>query len=187
MYSHEEIERLPDLEPERNLTSQTNENMSSHSKTSVFLLIVVFSSPGNFERRSVIRNTWAKIKRADPDIANILVNGSYTTENLVKTMFLLGQTNAKTQSTIESESEYYRDIVVGSFIDSYGNLTLKAKLGLEWAQQFSKFKYYLKTDDDVFLYSKGLVKFLSRLPGEMVYTGRCYFNLPVDRIPNHKW
>ena len=188
---------LPTSELHSNNTFQRNRTMSEvhslsswtvpHCETSVFVLIVVLSAPMNFDRRFIIRNTWAEIGDIDRDITKILINGSYTTERLVKTMFLVGQTDDKTQSVIESEAQQYNDMVIGSFTDTYGNLTLKAKLGLEWAQQFCKFKYYLKTDDDVFVYSKGVVKWLWQLPRERVYTGRCDFNKPVIRKAGHKW
>ena len=164
--------------------------MIPRCKMPVFVVIVVFSSPKNIEERSVIRSTWAeiKVKDADSDITNIVLKGSYgNPERLVKTVFLLGKTDKENQNSIEIESEYYNDIVFGSFKDSYGNLTLKAKLGLEWAYKFCKFKYYLKTDDDVFVYSKGLVKWLWQLPNEGIYTGRCDFNKTVIRISGHKW
>jgi hypothetical protein len=163
-------------------------NIVPRCKSSVLVLIVVVSAPTNFEQRSIIRSTWAEIKDTDPDITNIVINGSYTThDHLVKTVFLLGQTNEKTQSMIAIESKYYNDLVIGSFVDSYGNLTLKTILGLEWAQQHCKFKYFLKTDDDIFVYSKGLVKWLCQLPRERVYTGRCDFNKTVIRTVGHKW
>ena len=157
-------------------------------KTPVFVVIVVFSSPKNIEKRSVIRSTWAEIKDTDSIITNIANEGSYSNpKRLVKTVFLLGKPDKKTQSSTEIESEYHSDLVFGSFKDSYGNLTLKAKLGLEWAHKFCNFKYYLKTDDDVFVYSKGLVKWLWQLPREGVYTGRCDFNKAVIRTSGHKW
>lgn len=155
-------------------------------KTSVFVLIVVFSSPINFEQRSVIRSTWAQIRQTDAKITNNK-RRTYPAKDLVKTIFLLGQTTEYTQSLIKTESELYKDIVLGSFTDSYGNLTLKSKSGLEWANRFCKFEYYLKTDDDVFVYSKGLVKLLWSLPREKLYTGRCDFNKPVIREAGHKW
>ena len=163
--------------------------MIPRCKTPVFVVIVVFSSPKNIEKRSVIRSTWAeiKVKDADSDITNIVLKGSYgNSKRLVKTVFLLGKTDKETQNSTEIESEYYNDIVFGSFKDSYGNLTLKTKLGLKWAYKFCKFKYYLKTDDDVFVYSKGLVKWLWQLPREGIYTGRCDFNKTVIRVGN-KW
>ena len=194
--SHEE--RLAVIWPNSNRNSPTkwttrqshrlNSSTVPHGcNTSVFVLIVVISSPKNFEQRSIIRSTWAKIKDMDPEITNIIIKGTYTAESLVKTVFLLGQTNKETQRSIEMESEYYNDLVIGLFTDSYGNLTLKTKLGLEWAHQFCKFEYYLKTDDDVFVYSKGLVKWLWQLPRERVYTGRCDFNKTVIRVARHKW
>ena len=162
--------------------------MIPRCKTPVFVVIVVFSSPKNIEKRSVIRSTWGEIKNTDSNITNIVLKGSYgNPKRLIKTVFLLGKTDKETQNSIEIESEYYNDIVIGSFKDSYGNLTLKAKLGLEWAYKFCNFKYYLKTDDDVFVYSKGLVKWLWQLPREGIYTGRCDFNKTVIRVPGHKW
>jgi hypothetical protein len=43
------------------------------------------------------------------------LNGSYiaTAESLVKTVFLLGQTNENIQRNIETESEFYNDLVIG--------------------------------------------------------------------------
>ena len=175
----------------RQITHNPNEtglvSMFPRCERSVFVLIVVFSSPTNFERRSIIRSTWAEIKETDSNITSIISRKSYTKASLVKTVFLLGQTNEKTQSIIEYEAQHYNDLVIGSFTDTYGNLTLKTKFGLEWAQQFCKFKYYLKTDDDVFVYSKGVVKWLWQLPRERVYTGRCDFNKKVIRTAGHKW
>mgnify|MGYP002803411662 CR=1 FL=1 len=175
----------------RQITHNLNEtslvSMFPRCERSVFVLIVVFSSPTNFERRSIIRSTWAKIKETDSaNITSIITRKSYTKASLVKTVFLLGQANGKTQSIIESEAQYYNDLVIGSFTDTYGNLTLKTKLGLEWAQQCCKFKYYLKTDDDVFVYSKGVVQWLWQLPRERVYTGRCDFDKKVIRAAGHK-
>ncbi len=191
---------LEDLELNSTHASQTNSTKSQANhlnahmapvfprcKTPVFVLIVVFSAPKNFEQRSIIRSTWAETKHMDLYINNNIIEESYTGKSVVKTVFLLGQTNERTQSIIKIESEYYNDIVIGSFTDSYGNLTLKAKLGLEWAQQSCKFQYYLKTDDDVFVYSKGVVKWLSQLPRERVYTGRCDFNTKAIRTAGHKW
>ena len=187
---------LNDISPKDSKTTQiTAEKLNKASmvymftrcEKRVFVLIVVFSSPTNFERRSTIRSTWAKIKHTDLNKANSSTHESSTQASLVKTVFLLGQTNEKTQSIVESEAQYYKDIVIGSFTDTYGNLTLKTKLGLEWAQQFCKFKYYLKTDDDVFVYSKGVVQWLWQLPSERVYTGRCDFNKKVIRTAGHKW
>ena len=67
-------------------------------KRPVFILIVVFSAPTNFEHRSIIRSTWAEIIDKDPAamrpmsyMTNITEGSySYTGQSLVKTIFLLG-------------------------------------------------------------------------------------------------
>lgn len=156
---------------------------SSNCYDPVFLVIVVSSAPNNFERRSAIRNTWA---RAILDVEHNGTRGDYT--ELVTTVFLLGQAKDELlRKLVATEAKYYGDVVTGSFLDSYRNLTLKTKLGFEWVNRRCKFEYFLKTDDDIFVNINGLVKWLRSLPRENLYTGRCAFNKSVIRIPNHKW
>lgn len=184
-------ENYPNTNTESATVRQTTKASSDFSfprcESPVFTVITVISAPKNFDRRSVIRNTWARVRYVDSQATHIMRSGSYTPETLIKTVFLLGKTDEMTQSYLETESALYKDIVLGSFTDSYANLTMKAQLGLEWAHKFCKFDYYLKTDDDVFVYSNGLVKLLWNLPREKVYTGRCDFNKTVIRQVGHKW
>ena len=52
-------------------------------------------------------------------------------------VFMMGiPTDVEDQHTIEEEHKLYGDIVQGSFIENYKNLTLKAIMGLKWVSQF---------------------------------------------------
>ena len=42
------------------------------------------------------------------------------------------------QLMLEEEHKLYRDIVQGSFIENYKNLTLKSIMGLKWVSQYCK-------------------------------------------------
>ncbi|XP_076462215.1 beta-1,3-galactosyltransferase 9-like [Babylonia areolata] len=51
-----------------------------------------------------------------------------------------------------SEAAAFNDIVVGDFLDSYGNLSLKMAMVLQWADlHCARAKYLLKVDEDTFV------------------------------------
>ena len=157
--------------------------------TPVFLVIVVLSAPSNLERRSAIRSSWASmLPNRYADIQN-LGEQLYSGTNLVKTVFLVGRAKkAALRSSVETESNYYGDMVIGSsIVDSYDNLTLKTKLGLAWAYVKCKFEYLMKTDDDSFVNTKGLVKWLWNSPKKGLYTGNCQLKPKVIQLKDHKW
>ncbi|XP_044766999.1 beta-1,3-galactosyltransferase 5-like [Coccinella septempunctata] len=100
-----------------------------------FLLILVHSAVGNFEKRRAIRETWGR--------------GS----NEAKVVFLLGSSvDSEMIERIRQESNSFSDLVIGSFLDTYRNLTYKHVMGLKYAlYHCSSAVYVLKTDDDVFV------------------------------------
>lgn len=96
------------------------------------VLILISSAPSNFEKRKIIRNTWGNLK-------------SYSD---VALYFLLGLSNF----SLTYEIDKYNDIVMGSFIDTYNNLTYKHVMGLIWSlHNCHHAKVIAKVDDDVFL------------------------------------
>ena len=118
------------------------------SESQIFVLIFVHSSLDHFTKRNIIRNTWASLKE---------YHGKH-----IATVFLLGQSkNASFQGLINAETEKYRDIIQGNFIDSYRNMTHKHLMGLKWVAQFcSQSKFVLKVDDDTFVNTVRLIHFL---------------------------
>ncbi|XP_045210740.2 UDP-GalNAc:beta-1,3-N-acetylgalactosaminyltransferase 1-like [Mercenaria mercenaria] len=114
-----------------------NKNHCS-SVSNLTILVIVLSAPNNFQRRITIRKTWA--------------NGSlYSSYGTMKVIFLLGIIDdSKVQGNIEKEFKLYGDIVQGSFIDSYHNLSHKSVMGYKWAtKRCRNAKYVIKTDDDI--------------------------------------
>ena len=129
----------------------------------IFLLIMVFTSPSYFDRRSVIRKTWA----TDPSM-----------KTRWKTVFLLGQApdDSVQNEYLEAEGMLHRDLIRGAQKDEYNNLTLKTQMGLEWASKYCDFQYLLKADDDVFVNPYLLVDYLRKpdTPTTKLYTGTCW-------------
>lgn len=136
-------EKLIDI---MNFTYKTNPQPCKDYPAGLLLLIIVASNPSNYENRMVIRNTWGK------------------SIDSTKMVFLLGETeNSTNNHFIKHESKVYGDIVQGSFMDAYRNMTYKHVMGLKWvAHHCPMAKYVLKTDDDVVLNSREMRRFLAK-------------------------
>ncbi|NWT08396.1 B3GL1 acetylgalactosaminyltransferase, partial [Vireo altiloquus] len=133
------------------------------ANTSPFLVILVASRPRNVKARQAIRITWGS-------------RGSWWGQRVL-TLFLLGQDvrgeDEVTALSVEDESILYGDIIHQDFMDTYDNLTLKTIMAFQWFSEFcSHARFFMKTDDDVFINTPNLVKFLLQLnSSENVFTG----------------
>merc|ERR1712029_557652 len=126
---------------------QVNQTISWRGKDypKTYLVIIVHSSAHNgFERRQIIRQTWAKDEKYLP----------------TQIMFLLGK-NAEFQHLIEEEIEAYNDILQADFQDTYANLTLKSMFMLKYGELLPEnvVKYVMKVDDDSYINLKRLVSY----------------------------
>lgn len=146
----------------------------------VLAVIMVNSSPGKINERTMIRETWGSVR--------------YYLGATIVPLFMLAKLadNDKLQKDIEKESETYLDIVQGNFIDSYRNLTYKTVMGLHWVQNFCNHtKFAIKVDDDTMIDIYHLVKFLfQKSPdGNMNNFLYCsvYKNQGPVRRSNDKW
>ena len=128
------------------------------------LLMIVSSAPGNFQRRNLIRKTWAFERAFRP---------RWTT------VFLVGQTRDEAVSVILlKEDEAHKDLVRASYYDHYWNQTRKIQMGFEWAVTYCNFSFLLKLDDDVFVHIPRVLSFLSapNTPKKKLYAGNHYTN-----------
>ncbi|KAH9503631.1 hypothetical protein Btru_067021 [Bulinus truncatus] len=102
-------------------------------------IIAVHSAPGNDQKRQMLHWLYA-----DP---------SQTRPYRIKVFFFIGLVNdSLTQSKLLQEGQKFGDIVQGSFIDSYRNLTFKAVFVYSWLSEHCKgLKLLLRLDDDVFV------------------------------------
>ena len=124
----------------------------SHKKCSdnehLRLVFVIKSALENFERRSVIRNTWGNERRF------IDVN--------IRTVFLLGiRNNDELQQKITAEYSKHGDIVQATFQDTYFNNTIKTMMGFKWAVTVCpKARFYMFVDDDFYVSTKNVLAFI---------------------------
>jgi beta-1,3-galactosyltransferase 1 len=160
-----------------NGSSETNNALQC--KKDILLLILITSAPKNYHKRRVIRETWA-MKR-----------GEYV--DYWQHIFLIGRTdNATLDKEILLEGEKYGDILLGTYIDSYRNLTLKVLSGFMWAEPNCKPSFVLKTDDDCYVNTLLLPKFLKlyHKSDRSLYVGNVFidpFQRRVVRQADSPW
>ncbi|XP_029442651.1 beta-1,3-galactosyltransferase 5-like [Rhinatrema bivittatum] len=119
-----------------------------HCHKRLVLLVLVTSSPGHFGPRQVIRGTWAAEETWTPFPW--------------QSVFLLGQTSDDSVAQeIQKEQQRFGDVLVGNYLDTYRNLTLKVMHGLKWATERCRPEYILKTHDDCFVNGDRLPAFLA--------------------------
>lgn len=113
-------------------------------------LIVVQTATRNFHKRSIIRQTWG--------------NKHSFKNNTFEIVFIVGKSrNYTIQKLLEEEQHAFNDLVQGTFLDSYRNLTHKSVLGLRWAtENCPGVKFLIRVDDDVFVNTFRLIELLNK-------------------------
>lgn len=151
----------------------------------ILLLMFVKSSPENAQRRLVIRETWGDEGYVR---ANLHVN--------VKVLFVLGVhpdegERSGVQKVLEAESESYGDLIQRDFLDTFHNLTTKLILQFDWASEFCrKARFIMSTDDDVFVHTPNLVRYLRTVeqkPVSNFWVGHVHRGSPPVRRKSSKY
>lgn len=140
----------PDIEPinSYNFKFHNNPTRKCADVEDLRLIYIIKSAPDNFHLRAAIRITWGYEKRfSDVEI---------------RTVFLVGATNSLLlQKSIDEEYRQYSDIVQANFTDSYYNNTYKTMMGFQWAiKHCANSKYYMFVDDDYYVSTKNVLRFL---------------------------
>ena len=158
----------------------TNNNYcgKDNGKDLLFIAFVTVS-PKSFEKRNLIRSTWANDKNL---------------KSKAKVIFLLGRSNESIVNLkIKNESLKYGDIVQNDFMDTYYNLTIKTIMGFKWVSSFCQnAKYTLKIDDDVVVNIPFLIDYLEELVKKNKHQkntliGKCYKKAKVFRNKSSKF
>ena len=102
-------------------------------------VVCVFSTPGNFEAREELRQTWAA-----PDL---LVG------HPSRLVFIMGRPSEdRLLLQLQNESRIHGDIVMEDFVAAYENLTYSSIAALRWVTYHCpNVSYVIKADDDVYV------------------------------------
>uniref|UniRef100_A0AAG5DEP6 Hexosyltransferase n=1 Tax=Anopheles atroparvus TaxID=41427 RepID=A0AAG5DEP6_ANOAO len=136
------------------------------------VLVLIHSAPANLAKRNTIRATWGRPDRR------------------ARLIFLMGAVNSTAaQREIEQESRAHDDIVQGSFVDAYRNMTYKHVMALKWfTYHCPGARYVLKTDDDVFVNTPVLYDVLDQVaPQQNLLLCQLVTKLAVKRTHRSKW
>lgn len=109
------------------------------SSLEVDLVFIISSACDNFNRREIIRSTFA--------------NQTFFKNYTIKLAFFVGlTTSGTTQQMLTAEHRNYGDVIQGHFLDTYHNLTLKVSTELQWLAAYCKHTNVVaKLDDDTFV------------------------------------
>ncbi|KAI8783277.1 lactosylceramide 1,3-N-acetyl-beta-D-glucosaminyltransferase B [Biomphalaria glabrata] len=116
----------------------TDSKSSCQNTSSYDAIMAVHTAPNNTEKRSTFRWLYSDYQKTAP--------------YKIKVLFFMGLvSNSTLQSEIIKENQQYGDLVQGSFVDSYRNLTFKAIFVYKWLDDHCRgLKLLLRLDDDVF-------------------------------------
>ncbi|XP_063147083.1 N-acetyllactosaminide beta-1,3-N-acetylglucosaminyltransferase 3 [Candoia aspera] len=145
----------------------------------VFLLLAIKSSPGNYERREIIRKTWGQERTfAGIHIRRIFLTGVAASAREAR----------KLDQLLRLENEEHGDILQWRFVDSFFNLTLKQVLFLSWMETHCPgVRFIFNGDDDVFANTDNIAQYLLGIPGagdQHLFVGHLITNVGPIR---EKW
>ncbi|KAK9519467.1 hypothetical protein VZT92_022195 [Zoarces viviparus] len=149
----------------------------------VFLLLVIKSSPVNYDRREVLRKTWAKER---------LHNGVWIRRIFISGTMDTGFEKERLNKLLELEQREYNDILQWDFDERFYNLTMKQILFLEWMERnCPNARFLLNGDDDVFANTNNMVVYLQSLKdndgGKHLFTGHLIYNVGPIRMSGSKY
>ncbi|XP_056260093.1 beta-1,3-galactosyltransferase 9 [Seriola aureovittata] len=151
-------------------------NPDACSNSDLFLLTLVFSSPGNITQRDAVRRSWAN---------QTLVEGFP-----VRVLFFLGSTKTSAaQDALVIEFDRFGDMVQGHAVadSSLRGQTERTVLALRWVITFCPLaRFVLLTKDSVFVNLPAIGDYLLGLHRhpEDLYLGRVIQRDSPDRDPN---
>ncbi len=133
--------------------SKVNEYLHNFTITSpwicsnyTYMIILVNSDVSHTRQRNAIRQTWG-------DAARLSSWPHKTITKNISIGFVLGlYKNTTANLQVMQEQKQYQDLIQGTFLESYFNMTLKSLLAHKWIFTHCPLaKYFLKSDDDMYI------------------------------------
>ncbi|XP_054159949.1 lactosylceramide 1,3-N-acetyl-beta-D-glucosaminyltransferase-like [Oppia nitens] len=139
----------------------------------LLLVVMVFTRVNAFSRRKTIRETWAQDMRSD---------------NRTRVYFAIAHDEKQEiQEKVILEDNEFNDIIQFGYNEDYFKCTIKSIGLLRWTAINCPFvKYMMKLDDDSFIISDNLMKYVETSYGNSII-GHLWTNVMVKRNPLSKW
>ncbi|KAJ6718467.1 BETA-13-GALACTOSYLTRANSFERASE GALT1 [Salix purpurea] len=138
------------------------------------MLIGIFSTGNNFERRMALRRSWMQYEAArSGDVA---------------VRFFIGlHKNSQVNLELWKEALVYGDIQLMPFVDYYSLISLKTIAICIMGTKILPAKYIMKTDDDAFVRIDQVLTSLKEKPTNGLLYGRISFDSSPHRDRDSKW
>lgn len=138
------------------------------------IIVLVTSHTANVYNRNVIRRSYPK------DLFDKF------NAHLVFLLAVAPSNNKTFNYTFDRELKEYDDIVQGTFIESYRNLTHKHLMGFKWVLEFCRSaEYVVKMDDDIVVNYYKLFQLMKTYRFELM--GHVLDHMKPIRDPQNKW
>ncbi|KAF8401247.1 hypothetical protein HHK36_012179 [Tetracentron sinense] len=144
------------------------------SKKRVIMLVGVFSTGNNFERRMALRRSWMQY-------------GAVRSGDVAVRFFIGLHKNAQVNFELWREAQTYGDIQLMPFVDYYSLITLKTIAICILGIKILPAKYIMKTDDDAFVRIDEVLSSLKGKSSNGLLYGLISFESAPHRNKDSKW
>ncbi|WCJ23234.1 Galactosyltransferase family protein [Euphorbia peplus] len=143
-------------------------------KKRIAMLVGVFSTGNNFERRMALRRTWMHYEAVrSGDVA---------------VRFFVGlHKNSQVNFELWKEAQAYGDIQLMPFVDYYSLISLKTVAICIMGTKFLPAKYIMKTDDDAFVRIDEVLSSLKGKTSDSLLYGFISYDSSPNREKDSKW
>ncbi|KAL5216956.1 hypothetical protein ABZP36_017640 [Zizania latifolia] len=157
----------PSFAPQRYLEMSEQWKASPLPTEPVELFIGVLSAANHFAERMAVRKSWMIATR--------------TTSNVVARFFVALNGKKEVNDELKKEAEFFGDIVVVPFMDSYDLVVLKTIAIAEYGVRVIPAKYIMKCDDDTFVRIDSVLDQVNKVQsGGSMYVGNInYYHRPL--------
>ncbi|EOY06836.1 Beta-1,3-galactosyltransferase 16 isoform 1 [Theobroma cacao] len=144
------------------------------SRKRLLMLVGVFSTGNNFERRMALRRSWMQFQAVrSGDVA---------------VRFFIGlNKNRQVNFELWKEAQAYGDIQFMPFVDYYSLISLKTIAICILGTKILPAKYIMKTDDDAFVRIDEVLSSLKEKASDGLLYGRIAFDSSPHRDKDSKW
>ncbi|KAK1266795.1 putative beta-1,3-galactosyltransferase 19 [Acorus gramineus] len=139
----------------------------------VDLFIGILSAGNHFAERMAVRKSWMRSK-------------AIQSSRVVARFFVALHGRKDVNVELKKEAEFFGDIVIVPFMDSYDLVVLKTVAICEYGINEVSARYIMKCDDDTFVRVDSVLSEIKKVsPGSSVYVGNInYYHKPLR---NGKW
>ncbi|KAG9449633.1 hypothetical protein H6P81_009598 [Aristolochia fimbriata] len=158
----------PSFAPQRHLEMSTRWQAPPLPDGPVELFVGILSAGNHFAERMAVRKSWLQYNQIK-------------SSNVVARFFVALNGRKEVNVELKKEAEFFGDIVIVPFMDSYDLVVLKTVAICEYGVRRVAAKYIMKCDDDTFVRVDSVLKEANKVPSDKsLYIGNInYYHKPL--------